>query len=149
MECGECTVCCTLSVVPELGKKAGEQCMHCDGGCNIYGNHPQSCKDFNCAWVQHDGKFSSKEVKEQYLKLRPDRCGTMFFKKSDTIFCGAVMTDQQVTDLARQQIESFKEQGYSVVMLKIGEKPYVLPVSELSATEVYSEYVETLMNGDL
>jgi len=40
MECGDCTACCTLSVVEVLNKKAGEHCFHCiNNGCDIYGKH--------------------------------------------------------------------------------------------------------------
>ena len=63
MECGECTVCCILSVVSELNKKAGEQCINCvNNGCKIYGKHPQVCKDFECAYFQGGSD----------IELRPD-----------------------------------------------------------------------------
>ena len=116
MECGECTVCCTLSVVDELNKKAWERCFNCIGnGCSIYGKHPQVCKDFECAYLQGGNN----------IELRPDKCGVMFWKKSERIFCGAMMPGVPITDVVLKQIASFKNQGYSLVLLKIGEKPYI------------------------
>ena len=138
MECGDCTVCCTLSVVPELNKKAGEHCFHCiNNGCEIYGRHPQVCKDFECAFLQ--GGTS--------IDLRPDKCGVMFFKKSERIFCGILVPEVRVTDLAKGQVNSFIEQGYSVVMLKLGESPHIKPANGHDAQEIYKEYANLLVNG--
>jgi hypothetical protein len=140
MECGDCTVCCTLSVVSELNKKAGEHCTHCDKGCKIYGNHPQVCKDFECAYLQ-GGKN---------INLRPDKCGIMFFKKNERIFCGILVPDTPIDDLAFKQIVSFKNQGYSVILLKLGEKqPHIELAKGHNEKEIYQEYINLLRNGNL
>jgi len=140
MKCVECTVCCTLSVVSELNKKAWEQCFNCvNDGCKIYGNHPQVCKDFECAYLQ-----GGKDI-----ELRPDKCGVMFWKKSERIFCGASMPGIPITDLALKQIASFKNQGYSVVLLKMGEKPHIELAKGHNEKIVYKEYTDLLRNGNL
>jgi len=134
-ECSNCKVCCTLSVVTELDKKAGETCSKCTtSGCSIYGNHPQVCKDFECAYYQGG---TNEE-------LRPDKCGVMFFKKTDRIFCGIKVPDIQVTDLAMGQIKSLNKQGYSVVLLEIGEKPYIMLANTHITEDIYKEYTEVL-----
>lgn len=136
--CGECTVCCTFSVVPELNKKAGEDCINCkNNGCEIYGDHPQSCKDFECAYLQGGNN----------IELRPDKCGIMFFKKNEKIFVGVVV--KKVTDLAKGQIESFNKQGYSVVLLKLGEKPLIMPADKHNHTKIYKEYIGLLRYGNV
>lgn len=138
MECGECTACCLVCVVPEFEKKAGEHCINCiSDGCIIYGNHPQSCKDFECAYYQGGNN----------IKLRPDKCGIVFFKKNKNIFCGILIPDIPVTNLAKEQIASFIKQGYSVVMLKIGEKPHIIPSKGRDHVGVYREYVNQLIDG--
>ena len=140
MECGECTVCCTLSVVSELNKKAGEHCFNCiNNGCSIYEKRPQVCKDFECAYLQGGNN----------IELRPDKCGVMFFKKSERIFCGTLVPDVPVTDLAKRQIASFKEQGYSVVMLKLGEEPHIELAEGHDGNQIYKEYINLLINGNL
>lgn len=140
-ECGECTVCCTLSVVKELNKVAGETCKHCiNNGCGIYGSHPQECKDFECAYIQGSGN----------IELRPDKCNVMFFKKSDRIFVGAVVPNESVTDTARGQIEAFKQQGHSVVMLKLFQKPHIEVADGHNKQEIWKEYINLLeLNGNL
>jgi hypothetical protein len=142
-KCGECTVCCTLSVVKELDKEAGVTCKHCISkvGCGIYEKRPQDCKDFECAYL---------ESKTDNEALRPDRCNVMFFKKSDRIFVGAVVPEKPITDIARGQIESFKKQGYSVVMIKLFEKPHIEVAEGYTKEEIWKEYINSLnINGNV
>jgi hypothetical protein len=52
--CGDCTMCCNLFTIPELNKPAGVWCEHCrsgKGGCAIYANRPQRCRNFVCQWL--------------------------------------------------------------------------------------------------
>ena len=66
--CFTCTLCCTLTRVPELDKPEWLRCNHCSvTGCTIYEDRPQSCKNFKCAWL-------SGVIPEG---LRPDICGVM------------------------------------------------------------------------
>jgi hypothetical protein len=140
MRCGECTVCCTVCVVSELNKEAGELCVKCDGsGCLDYDNRPQVCRDFECACYQGGDN----------IKLRPDQCGVMFFKKNERIFCGVRVPDKSMTDLARKQIESFNQQGYSVVMLEIGRRPHVVLAKTHRLADIYTEYIGILKNGNI
>ena len=137
--CDECTVCCTLCVVPELNKGVGEYCVKCNvGGCQIYGTHPRSCKDFECAYYQGGSN----------VELRPDKCGMMFFKKNERIFCAILVQGKQATALAGGQIRSLNKQGYSVVMLKIGEKPHIVLADGHIHRKIYKEYME-LLSGDI
>jgi hypothetical protein len=50
-ECGECTLCCLVTRVPELDKPENTMCTLCDAGCTIYNDRPQSCRAFDCAWL--------------------------------------------------------------------------------------------------
>jgi hypothetical protein len=135
-ECGECTVCCTLSVVKELNKKAGEACKYCiSNSCSIYGNHPQECKDFECAYI---------ESGTSNISLRPDKCDVMFFKKTDRIFVGTVVPNKSVSNIARDQIEAFKKQGYSVVMIKLFGQPHIEVAKGHNKRDIWMEYINSL-----
>jgi uncharacterized protein len=141
--CGECTVCCTLSVVKELNKSAGETCKHCISkvGCGIYEERPKDCIDFECAYL---------ESGTDNISLRPDKCNVMFFKKSDRIFVGVVFPNKPITDTARGQIESFKHQGYSVVMIKLFQKPHIEVAENHTKEEIWKEYINSLnINGNI
>ena len=54
--CGDCTLCCKVMAIEELGKPVGRWCPHCrpGRGCHIYGNHPAECRNFNCLWLIDD-----------------------------------------------------------------------------------------------
>lgn len=139
-ECGECTVCCTLSVVKELNKKVGEACNLCiSNSCSIYGNHPQVCKDFECAYLQAGAN----------IELRPDKCGVMFSKKSERIFSGMIVPNVPITDLAAKQIISFKKQGYSVVMLKLGKELHIQLADGHDKETIHKEYINLLKDGNV
>lgn len=54
-ECGECQECCTQVGVADLDKAPGERCINqCDMGCAIYPKRPNSCRAFECLWLQGD-----------------------------------------------------------------------------------------------
>lgn len=52
-QCGECSMCCKLMEITELGKPAGAWCAHVrkGNGCAIYGKHPPSCVAFGCGYL--------------------------------------------------------------------------------------------------
>lgn len=64
--CNACQLCCTTLAVPELEKAAGERCRFLTPrGCGIYESRPESCRTFDCGWLQGEGDVSQ----------RPDRVG--------------------------------------------------------------------------
>jgi len=51
-ECGNCTLCCRLLPVVELGKVANQRCQHqCSKGCRIYKDRPGDCWAWSCRWL--------------------------------------------------------------------------------------------------
>ena len=74
-KCGACTLCCTTLAVPELDKPNGVRCAHLtDEGCGIYEDRPQSCRDFECAWLRGAGDG---------LYTRPDYTGGVLTVEKD------------------------------------------------------------------
>ena len=140
-ECGECTVCCTLSHIKELNKKPWDTCGHCilKKGCGIYKDRPNECKEFECAYYQGGSN----------IELRPDKCGVMFVKRNNRIFAGILVPDVPVTDTARGQVEAFKQQGYSVILLKKGEGPNIELAPGHNKQEIFKEYINLLTDGDV
>ena len=67
--CGECRACCTTCAVNELDKPLNTPCVHLAAhGCGIYENRPQSCRDYDCAWLH--GHFAVED--------RPDKTGIVW-----------------------------------------------------------------------
>jgi hypothetical protein len=54
--CGECTLCCKVMAIEQLGKPVGSWCPHCKPGrgCQIYTDRPAECRSFNCLWLVND-----------------------------------------------------------------------------------------------
>jgi uncharacterized protein len=68
--CGDCTACCRVKSVPELGKPTQRACAHlCRGGCSVYARRPTSCREYACLWRQ--GLIGGDE------RWRPDKLGVL------------------------------------------------------------------------
>lgn len=66
--CGPCTACCTALAVRELDKPRYCACPRLGAsGCAEYANRPDSCRDYQCLWLQG---FLGEED-------RPDRLGVI------------------------------------------------------------------------
>ena len=86
-ECGECTACCTHLKIDtkELQKLAGVDCEHLSprGGCAIYDQRPQGCRDFLCAW---------RQIPDMPDDWRPDRSGVLVVVSGEDIPPGYATT---------------------------------------------------------
>ena len=66
--CGECTLCCTVLRVDEIGKLGGEPCIHQGAaGCAIHPSRPPVCRGYRCLWLR--GGLEEAD--------RPDRLGAV------------------------------------------------------------------------
>lgn len=71
--CGECSVCCSVIQVPELGKPPGLPCTRLrydgQGRCGVHRTRPASCREFECAWRLGLAGGAAR---------RPDKLGILF-----------------------------------------------------------------------
>ena len=67
--CDGCTACCKIMKIRELNKPGNTWCQHCriGVGCGIYDTRPESCRVYECVWLQ-----SQRGGKPLPLELRPD-----------------------------------------------------------------------------
>lgn len=51
--CGQCTLCCKVPHIKELGKPRDRWCQHCDigRGCRVYEERPAVCRGFYCDYL--------------------------------------------------------------------------------------------------
>lgn len=68
--CDGCTVCCKVLKIRELDKPANTWCADCKIGigCGIYETRPESCRVYECIWLQ-----TQSLDKPIAAALRPDR----------------------------------------------------------------------------
>ena len=140
MECGQCTACCTLYPVEWLDKPVNTPCIHCDGGCKIQDTKPKECSDFNCAYLQ---------MKSDNINLRPDNCGIIFEKHSERIFYGILIPDMEISKSGHGQIQSFLNQGYSVVLSSISERHNKYLISQNHKEEEIRMEFKEIVDGYL
>lgn len=74
--CADCTGCCTVFEVKEVGKAFGELCKHLGPtlfgtGCSIYTDRPGACQRYVCLWLDSQRRV---EVEKMPEALRPDVC---------------------------------------------------------------------------
>jgi len=131
--CGDCMACCTVTHVPELNKPVGVTCKHCEKGCSIYEERPNSCRAFACAWLQGDLADD----------MRPEMIGVMFEKHAGLVVAlrphkGAKW---RTPDIERELRAAYVDKGVPVVaddwtaMIPAGVKPEDVRASVFSAIE--------------
>jgi Fe-S-cluster containining protein len=107
-------MCCLLLKIKETDSKPCVYCKHCEPnvGCKIYKNRPEACRIFECAW---------KQMEHSHIDLRPDKCGVLFEKWSDKVIVGS-MNISYISDLIEKQIDYFRSENISVIMINHFEK---------------------------
>jgi len=137
MKCDGCTLCCKLLSISWMNSPEGEYCKECDQdiGCKIWENVPEYCKEYKCAYNQ------AENIDEKY---RPDKCGIIFEKATDSIFYGTVDNDIAVLGrTANEQIEQMLAKGFSVVLKMTRIKSFLILNAESKTTEdVWKEIKE-------
>ena len=130
-ECGGCTACCKIMAITELDKPAHQWCAHCDigKGCNIYGDRPQSCRDFECVWLQ-----AGPEVLDD--SFRPDRVKVVFTASGDKLVahCDPASSAWRQPKIMEVLWRAANKKGHSIV--RSGRRFYVVtPDKEYEAGE--------------
>ena len=100
--CGDCSLCCKVYDIDDLGKKAGQTCSHqrSGTGCGVWGLHPQICQDFKCLWLKHD---------DMTALWRPDICGFVLrLEPNGTTLAVDVDTDRPDSWRQRHYYEQLK-----------------------------------------
>lgn len=138
--CGDCNGCCSLFPVEEINKPRNTLCQYWDNGCTIYDKRPQACRDYDCGYIQ--GKGISE-------KLRPDKCGIIFSKRSERIFTGSLIPLIDVTEEAKKQVYSFSKQGFSVILFSVDEPTIHIVLSEGHNEQSIKEEYTRLINGNV
>lgn len=77
-ECGTCNLCCKVYDIPDLEKKSGHTCVNVrpEGGCGVWGLHPQICQEFKCLWLKHDDMNGTWRPDHAGFVLRLEPNGT-------------------------------------------------------------------------
>ncbi len=116
-ECGTCTACCQVMIVPELNKPANQACQYADDGCTMYEHRPPTCKDWDCLWIK--GEFRERD--------RPDKIGFVPWMmpaelmrdwKHHVVAFREIKEGATVLAAAEKIIKKFNKVGISVIVIR-------------------------------
>jgi len=130
MDCGDCTVCCTSTKVPELKKPERTKCKYCEKGCSIYDQRPQSCAEFECLYLKGG------------IDIRPDKCGVIIEDYSEFLFA---MCYKDEWKTLHPQFKEYTEKGIPIVINTLFGNHMVLP--ENMKPEQVLEALQGVFNG--
>jgi len=118
--CGDCSLCCKLMAIDELGKPAGSWCGDCKPGrgCVVYEVRPAECRTFDCLWLT-DPRFGEH--------WKPNQSRLVLTASADGIEvrCDPNSPDAWRKEPIRSEIERLAEAGelHDVTVLVIaGER---------------------------
>lgn len=137
MKCDECTLCCELLEIKELNKPINELCKYCINGCSIHDDSPIECSKFECAYFQSENAN---------IDLRPDNCKVIFEKISDNLFFGTQHPEYEITEVAKKQIMSFINQGFSIMLSSTKQPAPAFYLSKNHTVEMINNDLQDYLN---
>ena len=115
--CGPCTLCCKVLAIPELEKPSNRWCQHAarPQGCRIYSERPESCREFQCLWLQGLAPDWARPDKVHGV-LRPTTDGEHLILHEDPGYRGTARR------LLREFLDRFTDDGKRFVVFVCGEE---------------------------
>ncbi len=135
MKCDECNLCCELLQIDGTGSPAGKLCKRWDHAvrCKIYDKRPGQCSAFMCVYLL---------AEKAPLVLRPDKCGVVFERVASHIMLGTKKNRRKVNKVVMDQIKSFHEKGFAVVINAKNETTEIFLAKGMSKEDVKKEFQE-------
>lgn len=118
--CQDCTLCCKVMAIEELGKAAGSWCHQCKIGigCKIYAERPAECEAFKCLWLTDERLGQRWKPKKSKMVVTTSEDGL-------EIRCDPGFPDAWRKEPFRSQIDKWAEAGERndvTVLVIVGEK---------------------------
>ena len=120
--CDGCTACCKVLKIRELEKPGNSWCQHCKigVGCRIYETRPESCRVYECIWLQ-----TQRLSKPISFELRPDKSkvviGTTNQGEDVVLYVNPDRPDAWKQGAFRTLVDEFLARGITV-MVSCGDK---------------------------
>jgi hypothetical protein len=85
-DCDGCTLCCKVIGVKALEKPMGVWCQHCapKGGCAIYAERPDECRNFDCGYLLEPSLGPEWKPSESKIVLLTENEGRRIVAHIDT-----------------------------------------------------------------
>ena len=85
-------------------------------------------------------------MKKVNISLRPDNCKVVFEKLSDHLFFGTLHPDYELSIIAKGQIDAFREQGFSIIIVSKWKKSMLFLAQDHTEEQISEEYKKILIN---
>lgn len=117
-DCAECMLCCKTHGVEELQKPPCVWCKHAEKGigCKIYETRPDSCRVFDCVWLQ-----SQEGEHPLPPSLRPDKCKVVLASDENDVITATVdpaYPDAWKTGEIGRLIKTMVQHGMSIIIVE-------------------------------
>jgi hypothetical protein len=143
--CGECTLCCKLLPVKELGKGAGERCRHQRGlGCKVYHQLrtvSPPCELWTCRWLtgndtadlaRPDRSHYVIDVMPDYVRGENKQTGASFMVPVVQIWIDPNFPDAHRDSALRAYVERRAAEGMAALVRYGNAEGFVLAAPALN-----------------
>jgi hypothetical protein len=150
--CGDCTLCCKLLPVRELGKGANERCSYQrrGQGCTAYGTRkmPDCCKLWNCRWlVNNDTADLSRPDRSHYvIDIMPDFVTWRYDETGETgtmqvvqIWCDPDFPDAHHDPALRAYLMRRAEEGIAALIRYDSRNAFTLMAPPMTSDHEWHE----------
>ncbi len=142
-ECGSCTLCCKLLHIPEFDAPAGIWCSQCNPkkGCNIYGNHPKQCKEFQCLWTlgvdKEENRPDKSKMVMKFVLAKQDKILQL------QIYCDKGYPHVWRTPFIQKMIDHHTEKGGRTIIIYGGKRTVI------GSKKVMKRHMKAIQERDL
>jgi|TARA_R110000796_G_scaffold24033_1_gene68745 hypothetical protein len=142
--CGDCTLCCDLLPIPEIKKPHSQLCGDCvlSVGCSIHSTRPESCRTFNCLYIESDES-------EMGNSLKPNKSNVIFEKLTTNIYIAINHYNEPTaykSKLVLDFIKSLNEKGISVATTSFTNETKQIFLAEGHSEEGVLSVILDLLN---
>ncbi len=130
-DCGSCSMCCCLLEIEDLNKPADKWCGHCrpgNGGCSIYADRPEVCRNFACQWLINEGvpDFWFPKKSKMVLQLVVGETHAELRVHVDDRFPNQWREDPYISWLREEARKGFKSNLQFSVYVFVGHRQFLI-----------------------
>ena len=149
-ECGECSLCCTVLRVDEIGKLGGKSCRHqrVEGGCAIHAQRPQICRAYRCLWLKGSFRDADRpDLLDAVVDLVPE--GGLVVLAIRQARPGAYDDSVRLQEIAAEFRQSMPVRITDVEDVLNADRPFRVLLPDGTEQRVSGEQISIYRDGEL
>lgn len=121
-----CSACCHTFAVEEIDKLRHTSCANrmSNGGCGIYASRPESCRQFQCAWLSGELETSERPDQSGFISYVP---ATYLWRRGHRTIVVIQSSEGEATEARRRaQVQLLHQLGFPLVEVhSLATKPEI------------------------